>query len=302
MYGGQSVVGSGYIDSQTNSWIDYLYTGGTANGQPTPGSDIAIVTKTITIPSGSDGVVFFTTKNRIQNPATYTYWITIDGMRLGSTGRQISDNDSQRTISASYLAAGGHALSFGDHTVVVHVSAQTTATVTALKKDMPLLYFSAPGTGTSISSLDTTQNTTNLLQNPGFETGDLTGWTAYAGAGGSGAAYTQSPGHSSSFTGVESKTSAYAASVYQCAQNLTPGPYTASAWVQSSGGQTVADMTVYDTPGGNKLATVNTPTTSTWQQITTSFNVTGSQACVAFESTAAANQWMLFDDAMLYHN
>jgi len=249
------------------------------------------------VPPGSDGVVFFSTKNRIQNSGTYTYWLTIDGVPLGSIGRQVSNNDSQRTISASYLAAGAHALSVGDHTVVVHVKVDTTSTVTALKKDMPLLYFSVPGTGTSTSSLDA-----NLLQNSGFETGTLASWNVYTGPGGDGAAYTQSPGHSSSFTGVESKSSAYAASVYQCAQNLTPGSYTASAWVQSSGGQTVADMTVYDTPGGNRLASVNTPTTSTWQQITVSFNVTGSQSCMAFESTAAANQWMLFDDAMLYHN
>jgi hypothetical protein len=143
----------------------------------------------------------------------------------------------------------------------------------------------------------------NLVQNPGFETGDVTDWLTWYGSDGSGAgtAYTQANGqaHSGLYHGVEWKASPYEVSLYQCIANVPNGTYVASAWVQSSGGQ---DAAIFSVDGGNHdtLASANIPTSSSWQLLSLPpVNVTTGTACLTFYSHDKGHDWITFDDVSL---
>jgi hypothetical protein len=75
---------------------------------------------------------------------TVTLWITVDGARRGSIGTQelrAPSSVSQRTISASYLAAGKLALRPGRHKVRVYGRADGDFVHLTLSRDLPLVWF-----------------------------------------------------------------------------------------------------------------------------------------------------------------
>lgn len=88
-------------------------------------------------------------KARVQGDAAdpggrVALWITVDGARRGSTGIQdlrAPFSVSQRTISASYLAAGKLALRPGRHVVRVYGRADGDFLHLTLSRDLPLIWF-----------------------------------------------------------------------------------------------------------------------------------------------------------------
>ena len=74
----------------------------------------------------------------------FTLWLTIDGVRRGSTGVQelvAPSTISQRTISASYLTADEHRLKPGWHTVQVIGHVRGSFFTVGLSRDLPLVWF-----------------------------------------------------------------------------------------------------------------------------------------------------------------
>jgi arabinogalactan endo-1,4-beta-galactosidase len=144
--------------------------------------------------------------------------------------------------------------------------------------------------------------TTNLLTNPGLESGASqtpTGWsesgTVAASKSDSGSA------HSGTYKATHWSTSAYTVYTYQTKTGLTNGTYTLKAWVKSGGSQTTARMEAKNC-GGSQL-NYNLPTTNNWTQITISnIAVSNNQCTIGFYSVAAANQWINFDDVEFYMN
>lgn len=70
--------------------------------------------------------------------------ISVDGVPQGSVGVQqivLGSSNSQRTLSASYLAQGVHRLSPGPHTIQVWVQASGSFVHVVAFRDLPLLYF-----------------------------------------------------------------------------------------------------------------------------------------------------------------
>ena len=138
----------------------------------------------------------------------------------------------------------------------------------------------------------------NYLTNPGFETGNLTGWTVWVGANG-GAAFTgngSGEAHTGSWGLDNWSTSHYQVTTYQTV-TVPNGSHTVSAWVKCSGGQTNCRM---ETSGyGGNIVYTNLPTTNTWTQISTTVNVTSGSLTVGFYSNAAANQWFNVDDVVV---
>lgn len=141
LYGGMTVAGSVPVSTSYDSrweWTNIL-----AN------NTFEVASATINIPQGHNGVVMFTTKTRIQCDGsdaggTVSLWITIDGNAVGSAGvQQIASPDgaSQRSLCASYLAAGSSALSAGNHTVKVYARADGSFKHPCIVKDLPLLWF-----------------------------------------------------------------------------------------------------------------------------------------------------------------
>lgn len=144
--------------------------------------------------------------------------------------------------------------------------------------------------------------TTNLLTNPGFESGasqSPSGWTE---SGTTDASKSDSgSAHSGTYKGTHWKASAYTVNTYQTKTGLTNGTYTLSAWVKSGGSQTTARMEAKNCGGTQQ--NYNLPTTNNWTQITISnISVSNNQCTVGFYSVAVANQWMNFDDVQFYMN
>jgi hypothetical protein len=106
----------------------------------------------------------------------------------------------------------------------------------------------------------------NLLANPGFETGSLSGWTCDSGT----AAVVQTPVHSgSSALGATPSSSDDA----QCTQTVTVVPntaYTLSGYVEGS-------YVYLGVTGGTDAWT---PSATSWQQLSTTFTTTASQTSV----------------------
>jgi hypothetical protein len=143
----------------------------------------------------------------------------------------------------------------------------------------------------------------NLVTNPSFEA-DLTGtqtpygWSTWSLAGDDYADYTEASGgaRSGSFHGTHwVESSAYDVFTYQVLPELTSGTYQLTAWVKSSGGQSVAWMEVNEYGGVKR--TVSIPASSTWMKVSlTDIAVTAGQARIGFYSIADAGQWLYFDD------
>ena len=141
---------------------------------------------------------------------------------------------------------------------------------------------------------------TNLLTNPGFESG-LTGWTVWSN-GNNGAAYTESGGHSGSNRLTHWANSAYQVSTYQTFTGLTNGTYTLSAWVQNSGGQKTCQLYAKNFGGTEKDFALPT-SNGTWTQITiTGINVTNGQCEVGIWSDANSGNYCSLDDLTFYKN
>jgi len=141
---------------------------------------------------------------------------------------------------------------------------------------------------------------TNLMTNPGLETGvgqTPTGWSESGGNLTASKSESGNP-HSGTYKGTHWLSSAYNVNTYQTKTGLTNGTYTLRAWVMSGGGQSTAVMKAENCGGSTQ--TMNIPTTSTWTQITMSVSVTNGQCTVGFSSVASANQWLNFDDVEFF--
>ncbi len=143
MAGGMTVRGSQHV--LTSGFNDGYPVGPVVNGTVTT----KVAETTISTPAGH-GTVMFVAKARFQATGTQdngnaVLYITVDGVRLGSSGVQgistFSPN-SQRTLSASYLAT---ALASGSHTIRVFIevdgSFDTTNNNPFIHTEIPLVYF-----------------------------------------------------------------------------------------------------------------------------------------------------------------
>jgi hypothetical protein len=116
---------------------------------PEVGTNLEIASETFEVPEQHSGVVMFAAKTRLQAGrhdvgGTVKLWLTIDGKRRGSLGVQelaAPDTIGQRTISASYLAAGKHRLRPGKHRVKVYARVDGSFDGVALSRDLPLIWF-----------------------------------------------------------------------------------------------------------------------------------------------------------------
>ena len=153
----------------------------------------------------------------------------------------------------------------------------------------------------SILGISAVSAQSNLITNPGLESGASqtpTGWSKSGANVDASKSETGNP-HAGTYKATHWKASAYSVNTFQTKTGLTNGTYTLRAWVMSGGGQTTAVMKAENCGGATQ--TVNIPTSSTWTQITMSnVNVTSGACTVGFSSVAAANQWFNFDDVEFF--
>jgi hypothetical protein len=149
--GGMTVRGSAPTakSDSFNNWYDWNEIGSNSDANFPLGTDVRFASATFSVPSGHNGIVMFVAKSRVQADGsdlggTVRLWISVDGQNLSSTGVQqlkFPNSQSQRTISASYLAAGARALKPGKHTVEVYTRADGSFLHVVLVHDLPLIWF-----------------------------------------------------------------------------------------------------------------------------------------------------------------
>lgn len=151
---GMSLAGKIATDNapcSTYRWFCIGDNQGSWSGCPIMNTESIVASKTINIPQGHNGIIFFSAKSRIQGnrlntsgeSATFYFGIKIDGVKVGTVGVQkvISPYvESSRSITASYLSAP-NTLSPGNHTVQVYARAQGNIKWALITKDLPLIYF-----------------------------------------------------------------------------------------------------------------------------------------------------------------
>jgi Carbohydrate binding domain len=108
--------------------------------------------------------------------------------------------------------------------------------------------------------------TVNLLTNPGFETGSLSGWTCDAGAG----SVVTSPVHAGSYALAGAATSSDDAQCTQTVSVLPNTSYTLSGYVEGA-------YVYLGVTGGSDAWT---PSATSWQQLSTTFTTTASQTSI----------------------
>lgn len=136
--------------------------------------------------------------------------------------------------------------------------------------------------------------------NPSFEADRVVmtqpaGWTTSTTTGGT--PYTNvSGGHTGRWKWRLTDAAAYQATIVQSVTGLPNGTYRLSAWVKSSGGQSLARLFARNRDGEDQAASVNSAIPD-WTQIAISgISVTNGACDIGLETTASANQWADLDD------
>lgn len=135
----------------------------------------------------------------------------------------------------------------------------------------------------------------NLLTNPGFETGDLTGWTEWYGSTSAQKVDTDYPQEGSY------KLTHWAASAYQQLTsqvlNVPNGTYSASVWVRSSGGQNALRLFAKNYGASELAANMGSGAIANYTQYTIdNIPVTAGRIEIGVWSDANAGNWAAIDN------
>ncbi|WP_372663506.1 glycosyl hydrolase family 28 protein [Cohnella sp.] len=142
----------------------------------------------------------------------------------------------------------------------------------------------------------------NLAANPGFETGDSSGWSQWSNAGTS---YQIEWGgtHSGNWKLAHENSVAYKSKTSQV-RSVPNGNYTLSVWVRSTGGQNALHLYAKNYGSTTELqAVVGSTAYSSWTEfIIPNIPVTNGQVEIGVWSDANVNNWAAFDDFVLSRN
>ena len=244
------------------------------------------------------------------------------------TGAYQGDNHWSNIASASYQVPfsgtqvklyGGRAPWHGIAAVSLDGGAETNVdTYAATRADNALLWSSptlaagahtlkvrvtgmknVSSTNTYITAdrVDVVKGESNLLSNPGFESG-LNGWSAWP--AGAPQAYSQAGrANSGTFHLVHWSATPYQVATYQTLSGLSNGLYTVKAWVRASGGQ---ELYVKDYGGNQMTAYLPATSSEAYREVVISnINVTNGSAQVGFwTNDANGGRWIDADDVTFY--
>ncbi|MCD1261163.1 carbohydrate-binding protein [Paenibacillus athensensis] len=141
---------------------------------------------------------------------------------------------------------------------------------------------------------------TNLLANPGLESGTLSGWTGEWHAGALAQKVDTDNPQSGSYKLTHWANVAYQQLTSQLVA-VPNGTYQASVWVRSGGGQNALRLFAKNYGGAEKTAEVGSAAVANWTQYTISnIQVTNGQVELGIWSDANANNWSAFDSFSLF--
>jgi Glycosyl hydrolases family 43 len=143
----------------------------------------------------------------------------------------------------------------------------------------------------------------NYALNPSFEADRVTitqpaGWVTSTSSAGTTPYTNVTDAHSGRWKWRLTDTTSYEASIAQTLTGLPNGTYTLSAWMQSSGGQSVAQLFARNFGATEKDASVNSAIAA-WKQVSVPGIVVSNGTCqIGAQTTANANQWLDLDDVV----
>lgn len=138
-------------------------------------------------------------------------------------------------------------------------------------------------------------NPTNLLTNPGFETGDLSGWTEWHSGALAQKADTDNP-LNGSYKMTHWASAAYQQLTYQ-AVSVPNGTYTASVYVRSGGGQKVLRLFARNYGDAELTAEIGSSAITGYTKYTIdNIPVTNGQIEIGIWDDANAGNWAAFDN------
>lgn len=146
--------------------------------------------------------------------------------------------------------------------------------------------------------------TSIALANPGFETGDLTGWTEWHPAG-QAACYGVdfNDNHSGCRKLYFWNGSAYKQSVHQVKTGLANGSYTLKVWVKATNfGSPAITCRMEATNYGGTDTYTNMTVDGVWRQYSCTVNITNGQLDIGFYVDSPGSTSMQIDDVQLYKN
>jgi len=211
----------------------------------------------------------------VATSVTVTVWVRADAGNTATAFLELTDGATGPTVLSANVTPG-----------IAWQQLTATYTVTATNNLFITLQRGTTGSGTIY--FDDATSSAGTLINPGFETGDFTGWVLLPNASIS----TVNP-----FGGIKSVSLlADNAYVYQSVTGLTAGiVYSFTAWFRGDSGTTASAILVVRDSLSNNIGTVSLPTTTAWQPI--SINFTGTpQGDVLFEMERGVGAGAVFFD------
>ena len=203
---------------------------------------------------GNNGYLYQTLSGlTLAASVTVTVWVRADAANTATAFLQLTDGTTGPTVLSATVTPG-------------IAWQQITATYTVTATNILFITLQRGATGSGTIYFDDVASTVGTLINPGFETGDFTGWSLAQNC----IISTANP-----FGGVKSASLiADNAYVYQTVTGLTTGVvYSFTAWFRGDSGTTAPAMLIVRDSLGNNYGTVSLPTTTVWQSI--SINFTG---------------------------
>jgi len=206
---------------------------------------------------------------------TVTAWVRADAGNTATAFLQLTDGASGPVVLSTAVTPGT-------------TWQQITATYTVTTAHIIFITLQRGATGLGTIYFDDAASTVGTVINPGFETGDFTGWSILPNC----IITTVNP-----FGGTKSVSLlADNSYVYQTITGLTAGiVYSFTAWFRGDSGTTAPAMLLVRDSLFNNPGTVSLPTTTAWQPI--SINFTGTpQGDVLFEMERGVGAGAVFFD------
>jgi len=157
------------------------------------------------------------------------------------------------------------------------------------------------GTDQLASATVNVSSVMNYVTNPGFETGDLTGWT-YDGTAKAVDISNEGPNvYDGDWAMHYWRGDPFHFTVSQTINNLADGTYSFSAWIQGGGGETVLQLFAQGCGGEDKVVDIVNTGWQKWSNpVITGIEVSGGSCTIGLQLDAPAGSWAFVDEMVFY--
>ncbi|HTX92794.1 MAG TPA: glycosyl hydrolase 53 family protein [Anaerolineales bacterium] len=159
------------------------------------------------------------------------------------------------------------------------------------------------GTDLKASAAITVGGQKNYLNNPGFESGDLTGWVVAGSTNAVDISNETANIHQGAYDLHYWQDGPFEFTVSQTVTGLPNGTYTFSAWIQGGGGEKTLQVFAIDCGGDPLTADIVDTGWQAWQNpAIPNISVTNGQCTVGLKVSSAGGSWAFFDEAGLFQD